>query len=137
MAVVVKTAGEDIPDVGSGIEMLSWWRRAEVLDSMDPRIPWFHLLLTLLPWTPRLTIRKLRKTAMQVAAKQEDVGSSGRIAGPADTAAVTPQDRPLYEVMSVTLSSYRPIKSGTDIGASETMQRWAWSDHGCTHYIIT
>ena len=28
MAVVVKTAGEDIPDVGSGIEMLSWWRRA-------------------------------------------------------------------------------------------------------------
>ena len=26
MAVVVKTAGDDIPDVGSGIEMLSWWR---------------------------------------------------------------------------------------------------------------
>ena len=39
MAVVVKTAGEDIPDVGNGIGMLSWWRRAEALDSMVPRIP--------------------------------------------------------------------------------------------------
>lgn len=49
MAVVVKTAGEDILDVGNGIEMLSWWTRVEVLDLMDPRIPWFLLLLVLLP----------------------------------------------------------------------------------------
>lgn len=137
MAVVVKTAGEGIPDVGSGIEMRSWWRRAEVLDSMVPQIPWFHLLLVLLRWTLRLTIHKLRKTATQVAAKLEDVASSGRIAGQADIAAVILQDRPLCEVMSVTLSSYHHIKNGTDIGASETMQRWAWSDHGCTGQIVT
>ena len=115
MAVVVKTAGEDIPDVGSGIEMLSWWTRVEVLDLMDPRIPWFPLLLVLRPWTPRLTIRKLLKTVMQVAAKLEDVASSGRIAGQAHIAAATPQDPSFCEVMSVTLSSYRHIKSGTDI----------------------
>lgn len=59
MAVVVKMAGDDIRDVGNGIEMLSWWRRAAVLDTMDLRIPWFHLLLVLLPQTPHLTIRKL------------------------------------------------------------------------------
>ena len=59
MAVVVKMAGDDIRDVGSGIEMLSWWRRAAVLDSMDLRIPWFHPLLALLPQTPHLTMRKL------------------------------------------------------------------------------
>ncbi len=59
MAVVVKTAGEDIPAAGSGIEMLSWWRRAEALDWMDLRIPWFHLSLALSLWPPRLTIRKL------------------------------------------------------------------------------
>lgn len=137
MAVVVKTAGEDIPDAASGIEMLSWWRRVEVLDSMDLRIPWFHLSLVLLHRTPRLTIRKLRKTVMQVAAKLEDVASSGRIAGQAHIAAATPQDRPLCEVMSVTLSSYHHIKSGKDIGASGTMQRWAWSEHGCIRQIIT
>lgn len=129
MAGVDKTAGGDIPGVGSGIEMLSWWRRAEALDSMDPPIPWFHLLLVLLPWMHRLTIRKVRKTAMQVAVRPEDVASSGRIAGQVHTAAAIPQDRPPYEVMSVTPSSYRHIKSETDIGASETTQRWAWSEH--------
>lgn len=137
MAVVVKTAGDDIPDVGSGIEMLSWWRRAEALGSMGPRIPWFHLLLVLLPWTPRQTIHKLRKTVMQVAAKLEDVASLGRIVGQAHIAAATPQDRPLYEVMSVTLSNYPHIKSGTDIGALETTQRWAWSENGGTRQMIT
>lgn len=137
MAGVDKTAGEDIPGVGSGIEMLSWWRRAEALDSMDPPIPWFHLLLVLLPWMHRLTIRKLRKTAMQVAVRPEDVASSGRIAGQVHTAAAIPQDRPPYEVMSVTPSSYRHIKSETDIGASETTQRWAWSEHIVTIFSRT
>lgn len=59
MAVVVKMAGDDIRVVGSGIEMLSWWRRAAVLESMDLRIPWFQPLLHLLPQTPHLSIRRL------------------------------------------------------------------------------
>ncbi len=70
---------------------------------------------------------------MQVAAKLEDVAFSGRIAGQAHTVAATPQDRPLYEVMSAILSNYHHIRNGTDIGASETMQRWAWSDY---HIIL-
>lgn len=123
MAVEVKTAGEDIPDVGSGIEMLSWWRQA--LDLTDLRTPWFHPLRVLVPRVPRLIIRRLRKIAMQVAARLEDVASSGRIVGQAHTAVSTPQDRPLYEVMSVTLSNYLHIKSATDIGALEMMRKWA------------
>ena len=68
---------------------------------------------------------------MQVAAKLEDVDSSGGIAGRVDKAAATLQDRPLYEVMSVTLSSYHYIKSVTDIGVLEMMQKWVWSEHNC------
>ena len=130
MAVAARTAGEDILDVGSGIEMLSSSRRAEVLDSMGPPPPWFHLPRVLLPLTHRPTIRKLREITMQVAAKLDDVAFSGRIAGQARTAAAILQGPPLYEVMSVTLSSYPHIRNGTYTGASETMQRWAWSEHG-------
>ena len=129
MAVVAKTAGEDIPDVGSGTEMLSSWRPAKVLDSMNPPTPWFHLLLVLLPSTPHPTIRQLRKTAMRVAVKLEDVASSEKTAGQARTAVTGRAGRPRYGVMSVTLNSYHYIKSGKDIGASETMQRWVWSEH--------
>ena len=75
MAAVVKTAGEDILDVENGIGMLSLSRLVEILDSMDPRIPWFHLFLVPLPSTPRTTIRKQRKTVMQVAVKLEGVAS--------------------------------------------------------------
>ena len=137
MAVVVRTAGEDIPDVENGIEMRSLLRRAEILDSMDPLPPWFHLPLVLLPLTPRPTIRKLRETTMQVAAKLDDVAFSGRIAEQARTAAAAQRGRPLYEVMSVTLSNYPHIRNGTDTGASETMQRWAWSEFGCIRQNIT
>ena len=69
---------------------------------------------------------------MQVAVKPEDVASSGEIVGQAQIAVATPQDRLLYEVMSVTPSNYPHIRSKGDIGASETMQRWAWSEHGGT-----
>ena len=69
---------------------------------------------------------------MQVAAKLEDVDSSGGTAGQVDTAAATLQYRLLCEVMSVTLSSYHYIKSATDIGVLEMMQKWAWSEHNCT-----
>ena len=130
MAVVVKTAGEDIPDVGNGIEMLSSSRQMRVLDSMGPRIPWFHLFLVPLPLTPRLTTRKQRKTVMQVAVKLEGEASSGGIAGQAPIAAATRQVPQLYEAMSVTLSSYRHIKSGMGIGVLETTQKWAWNDQG-------
>lgn len=58
---------------------------------------------------------------MQVVAKLEDVASLGRIAGQVRIAAASHQGRPPYEVMSVTHSSYPYIKSGTNIGASETM----------------
>lgn len=68
---------------------------------------------------------------MQVAAKLEDVDSSGGIAVQVDKAAATPQIRVLYEVMSVTLSSYHYIKSGTDTGVLEMMQKWAWSERNC------
>lgn len=68
---------------------------------------------------------------MQVAAKPEDVDSSGGIAGQVVKAAATLQDRLLYEVMSVTLSSYHYIKSVTDIGVLGMMQKWAWNEHGC------
>ena len=121
MAAVVKTAGEGTLDVGSGIEMLSSWRRAELLDLTDPLTPWFHLSLGLLHLTPRLTIPKLRRTVMQVAAKPEDVASSGRTAGQVRIAAASHQDRPPYEVTSVTHSNYPYIKSGTDTGGSEMM----------------
>ena len=129
MAVVVKTVGEDIPDVGSGTEMLSSWRPAKILDLMNPPTPWFRLLLVLLPLTPHPTIRQLRKTAMRVAVKLEDVASSGKIAGQARTAVTAQAGRPRYGAMSVTLNSYPYIKRGKDIGASETMQRWVWSEH--------
>ena len=129
MAVGVKTAGEDIPDVGSGIEMLSSWRPAKVLDLMNPPTPWFHLLLVLLPLTLHPTTRQLRKTAMRVAVKLEDVAFSEEIAGQARIAVMGQQGRPRYGVMSVTLNSYPYIKSGKDIGVSETMQRWAWSEY--------
>lgn len=66
---------------------------------------------------------------MQVAVKLEDVASSGRIVGPAHTVAAIPRDRLLYEVMSVIPSSYHHTRSETGIGASETTQRWAWSEH--------
>ena len=125
MAVVVKTAGEDIPDGGSGIEMLSSWRPAKVLDLMNPPTPWSHLL----PLTPRPNIRQLRKTAMRVAVKLEDVASSEEIAGQARIVVTGRQGRPRCGVMSVTPTSYPHIKSGKDIGASETMQRWAWSEY--------
>ena len=121
MAVVVKTAGVDIPDVGSGIEMLSSSRPAKIMDLTNPPTPWFHLPLLLLPSTPRLTIRKLQKTVMPVAAKLDDVAFLGRTAGQARIAAATHQGPLLYEAMSVILSNYPYIKSGTDIGASETM----------------
>lgn len=130
MVVAVRTAGEDILDVESGIEMLSSLRRAEVLNSMGPLPPWFHLPRVLLPLTPCPIIRKPQKTSMSVAVKLDDVAFSGRIAGQARTAAATHQGRPLYEVMSVTLNNYPHIKNGTDTGASETMRRWAWSEHG-------
>ena len=136
MAVVVKMAGEDIPDVGSGIEMLSSWRPAKVLDLINPPTPWFHLLLVLLPLTPHLTIRQPQKTAMRVAVKPEDVVSSEEIAGQARIAATGQQGRPRYGVMSVTLNSYPYIKSAKGIGASETMQRWAWSEHRHTRLSI-
>lgn len=95
------------------------------------------MLLVLLSWTPRPTIRKLQKTAMQVAVKLEDVASLGEIAGQAQIAVATPQDRILYEVMSATPSNYPHIRSKGDIGASETTQRWAWSEPGGTEKIIT
>ena len=135
MAVVVKTAGEDILDVGSGIEMLSSWRPAKVLDLMNPPIPWFHLLLILLSLTPHPTICQLRKTAMRVAVKLEDVASSEEIAGQVRIAVTGQQGRPRYGVMSVTLNSYPYIKSGKDIGASGTMQRWAWSEY--SHILLS
>ena len=80
--------------------------------------------MVLLPLTLRLTIRNLRKTAMQVVARLEDVASSGRIAGQVCIAAAVHRGRQLYGVTSVTLSNFPYIKSGTDIGALETMQRW-------------
>ena len=129
-AAVVKTAGEDILGVGNGIEMLSSSRQAERLDSMDPRIPWFHPSLVPLLLTPRPNIRKQRKTVMQVAVKLEGVASSGGTAGQAHIAVATHQVPQLYEAMSVTLSNCRHIKSEMDIGVSETTQRWAWNDHG-------
>ena len=132
MAVVVKTAGEDIPDVGSGIEMLSSWRPAKVLDLMNPQTPWSHLL----PLTPRPSIRQLRKTPMRVAVKLEDVASSEEIAGQAHIAVTGQQGRTRCGVMSVTLTSYPYIKSGKDIGASEMMQRWAWSEYSHIHLSI-
>ena len=61
---------------------------------------------------------------MQAAAKLEDVAFSERIVGQVHMAAATPQDRALYEVMSVTLSSCHHIRRVADTGASETMQRW-------------
>ena len=64
MVVAVRTAGEDILDVESGIEMLSSLRQAEVLNSMGPPPPWFHLPRVLLPLTPRPIIRKPQKTSM-------------------------------------------------------------------------
>lgn len=94
---------------------------------MSPPTPWFHLLLVLLPMTLHPTIRQLRKTAMRVAVKLEDVASSEKIAGQARIAVTG--HRPRCGVMSVTLNSYPYIKSGKDIGASETMQRWAWSEY--------
>ena len=137
MAVVVKTAGEDIPDVGNGTEMLSSWRPAKILDLMNPLTPWFHLLLILLPLIPHPTIRQLRKTAMRVAVKLEDVASSEKTAGQARTAVTGQAGRRRYGVMSVTLNSYPYIKSGKDIGASETMQRWAWSEYSHIRHRIT
>lgn len=88
---------------------------------MNPLTPWFHPPLALFRLTPRLSIPKSQKKAMQVAAKLEDVASLGRIAGQARIAAASHQGRPPYEVMSVIHSNYPYIKNGTDIGASETM----------------
>ena len=68
---------------------------------------------------------------MQVAAKLEDVDSSGEIAGQVDKVVATLQYRLLYEVMSVILSSYHYIKSATDTGVLEMMQKWAWSERYC------